>query len=555
MQIHVSQLRDQIASPARTILLVLLVAAGVVFIIACSNVANLILARSVRREGELAVRAALGASSGALRRTLLAESLVLCGAGAALGVLLARPMVSVVSSFAARFSVRALEVTVDSSLLWVGAALAMAAAVLLAYVPKLPTSHSPAGIGLASGNVRITPGTNRRLRVFATTQIAFSFVLLAGAATLMATLIGLERANTGYNMRQVLALDLPMERLGVGTDQDLAFYSEVTRRIGQIPGVDGVSMGMFVPWRDAGRAGPGVKFTVEGFTPANGEENPFARFRVINPGFFNVLGVPILAGRDFTADDRKGGEPVVIVNASFAQRMFPNGDAINHKMWWTDPYFGPKPYPRRIVGVVADVDDENVARAPALTVYHPIPQVGVGGRLFVHAAGDPYALVPSITRIVHELSANQPVEHPATLEDIRAEVLSPERLRAFVLSGFAGVALLIAVVGVAGVLAFGVSARTREFGVRLAVGSTPYNLLVGVLSEGISIVSIGIIAGVACGYLFAGLASAYFGKLQMPGLSSLLGAAAILVTAAIVASLMPAARASRVDVLQALRSE
>ena len=162
----------------------LLAAAGVVFVIACSNVANLILARSVRREGELAVRAALGASHGALRRTLLAESLVLCGAGAILGVLLARPLVSVVAQYAARFSVRALEVTVDDTLLWVGAGLAIAAAVLLAYVPRLPSSNAPTGLGLASGSVRITPGTNRRLRVFATTQIAFSFVLLAGAGML-----------------------------------------------------------------------------------------------------------------------------------------------------------------------------------------------------------------------------------------------------------------------------------------------------------------------------------------------------------------------------------
>src|SRR6185503_9233787 len=188
VQLRVSTLRDQIAAPARTILLVLLAAAAVVFVIACSNVANLILARSVRREGELAVRAALGAGAGALRRTLLAESLVLCGAGAALGLVLARPLVAMVSSYAARFSIRALEVSVDTSVLWVGAGLAIAAAVLLAYVPRLPSPHAPAGLGLATGGVRITPGTNRRLRVFATTQIAFSFVLLAGAGALVATL-------------------------------------------------------------------------------------------------------------------------------------------------------------------------------------------------------------------------------------------------------------------------------------------------------------------------------------------------------------------------------
>jgi hypothetical protein len=301
--------------------------------------------------------------------------------------------------------------------------------------------------------------------------------------------------------------------------------------------------------------GAGVKFTVAGFTPADGEENPMARFRVIGPGFFNVLGVPFVAGRDFTNDDRRGSEPVAIVNESFARRMFPNGDALNHTMWWTDPYFGPKPYPRRIIGVVADVDDESIARSPALTVYQPLPQIGVGGRMFVHAAGDPYALVPSITRVIHQLSATQPVERPATLEDIRADVLAPERLNAFVLSGFAGVALLIAVVGVAGVLAFGVTARTREFGVRLAIGSTPFDLLKSVLSEGVTIVSIGIIAGVAFGYVFAAAAASYFGNLQMPGLASLLGAAGVLTAAAIVASLMPASRASRVDVLQALRSE
>src|SRR5438876_4161226 len=210
VELRVTKLRDQIAAPARTILLVLLAAAAVVFVIACSNVANLILARSVRREGELAVRAALGAGPGALRRTLLAESLVLCGAGAVLGVVLARPLVAVVARYAARFSVRALEVTVDGSVLWVGAGLAMAAAVLLAYVPRLPSPHAPAGLGLASGNIRITPGTNRRLRLFATTQIACSFVLLAGAGMLLATLIATQTANTGYkDMTRVLAIDIP----------------------------------------------------------------------------------------------------------------------------------------------------------------------------------------------------------------------------------------------------------------------------------------------------------------------------------------------------------
>jgi predicted permease len=555
IRLSVRPLRDQITAPARTILLVLLASAAIVFVIACSNVANLILARSVRREGELAVRAALGASHAALRRTLLAESLVLCGAGAVLGVLMAPPFVSLVARFAARFSVRALDATVDSSVLWVGAGLSMAAAVALGFIPRLPSPHAPAGLGLTSGSTRLTPGTNRRLRAFAMTQIAFSFVLLAGAATLVATLVSLQTAATGLNMRQVLAIDLPTPSLGASSPEELSAYEEASRRVSELPGVQGVALGSFVPWRDAGRTIT-FSFAVEGYKAADGEPDPYARFRVVAPGFFAVLGVPLLAGRDFTAEDRRGGDPVVIVSESLARRLFPNGDAVNRNLWWTDPLWT-KRIPRRIVGVVADVDDEHVVPGPTLTVYHPVQQLGVAGRMFVHASPgtDPYALVPAVTRVIREMSANQPVERAATLEDVRADVLAPERLNAFVLAGFAGVALLIAAVGVAGVLAFSVSARTREFGVRLAVGSSPRHLLVGVLAEGVTIVALGVAAGAIGGFAFASLAESYIGHVRMPGTLPLVAAAVVLVSAAVLASLMPAARASRVDVLQALRSE
>jgi putative ABC transport system permease protein len=572
-QVTVTRLRDQIASPARTILWVLLAAAGVIFIIACSNVANLILARSVRREGELAVRAALGAGHGALRRTLLAESIVLCGAGALLGVVLARPLVGAVARYAARYSIRALDVTVDSTVLWVGAGLAIAAAVLLAYVPRLPSQQAsssatswlrwtrrrvgaggPAGFGLASG-IRITPGTNRRLRIFATTQIAFSFVLLAGASMLVATLVRLQTANTGLNMRQVLVFDVPPTATGVFGPKVAEFYSEASRRLATLPGVEAVSVGSTVPWRDAGTM-PRAQVAVEGYTPANGEENPYAAMRIVGPRFFAVLGVPLLQGRDFTDDDGVG-EAVVIVNQSFAQRVFPNGDAINRKLWWTGSLaklFG-LDKPHRIVGVVADMDDEHFVRTPAPMVYQTVRRMGFAGRLFVRTAGDPYALVPVVTRVIREIAPDQPVERAATLEDVRMQVLSPERLNAFVFSTFAGIALLIAVVGVAGVLAFSVSARTREFGVRLAVGSAPRHLLARVLSEGVVIAAIGIAAGAAGGFALARIAARFIENIQLPGALPVMGAAAVLFGAAAVASLMPAARASRVDVLQALRSE
>jgi predicted permease len=553
MQVSVAPLRDQIAAPARTILLMLLGGAGLLFVIACSNVANLILARTIRREGELAVRAALGASTGALRRTLLAESLVLCGAGAALGVLLARPLVDVLARYAARFSARALDVTVDGTLLWVGAGLAMAAAVVLAYVPRLPSPQRPARLGLAGGGARITPGTTRRLRVFAVVQVALSFVLLAGAATLLAALAALQTANTGYNLRQVLAIDvpLPIEALGQ-TSRD--FFEEAARRIERLPGVEGVAVGNAVPWRDAGMYGPGFRFAVEGHRPEEGEEPVHARLRNVTPGFFATMGIPLVAGRDFTDADAPDRELVVVVSQSIVRRLFPDGGALGRHLWWTDPYFG-EPQPRRIVGVVADVEDERVVPGPALAIYHPFRQMPYGGRLFVHAAGDPYPLVPRVTQVIRGMSADQPVERAATLADVRREVLGPERLHAFVFSGLAAVALLIAVVGVGGVLAFSVSARTREFGVRLAIGSRPRHLLVHVLAHGALIAGIGIAAGAAASAVFGRVAARHLEHMQMSGFLPILGAAAVLMGAAMVASLLPAVRASRVDVLQALRSE
>jgi putative ABC transport system permease protein len=559
-QIDAKLLRDQITSGARTVLLVLLAASGLVFIIACSNVANLILARSVRREGELAVRAALGASAGALRRTLLAESLVLCIAGAALGVLSARPLLAVLSRYASRFSVRALELTVDSSMLWVGAALAVVSAVLLAFVPRLPASDASRGLGLSSGSVRITGGTNRRLRIFAVTQIAASFILLAGASMLLKTLLSIQAAQTGMDTRHVLAINVPAVSYGKTPEQVVEFYKESIRRIEALPGVTKTAFGLFVPWRDAGTFGPGLQFSADGHVRAPGEEDPRAQMRTISPGFFGALGVPIIAGRDFNAlDGQKDKEPVVIVSQTLAQKMFPNQDPINRHVYWTDPVMKFIPIsvaPHRIIGVAADIDDEHIVPGPILTVYNSIEEGPMfGGRLFVHTSANPYSLVTPVTQLIRGMSIDQPVERAATLEDVRAEVLSPDRLNTVVFGVFAAVALAIALVGVAGVLAFSVSARTREFGIRLAIGSQPRDLLTGVIVEGAVMALAGVVAGALSGYALARLAGSYFEDVRMPSALPVVGSVLVLLAAAVAASAWPAARAARINVIEALRSE
>ncbi len=559
-RIELMPLRDQITSKARTVLWVLLAASGLVFIIACSNVANLILARTIRRESELVVRAALGASTAALRRVLLAESLLLCGAGAALGVLSARPMVAILARYASRFSVRALDLTVDSSMLWVGAGLALAAAVLLAFVPRLPSQESPNGISLSNGSARVTGGGTRRLQAFAITQIAASFVLLAGAAMLLKTLMTLEAVQTGIDTRRVLSINMPVLSYGRTQTQVVDFYKEAMARVHQLPGIDAVAIGMLTPWREGGSFGPGFQFTAEGSVRTTKEDDPRGQFRVVTPDFFAALGVPIIAGRDFNELDRKGSEPVTIISQSAAQRMFAKQEVLNRHLTMTDPIMkfipGMTATPMRIVGIAADLDDEHLVPQPTLTVYTPFGQGPLfGGRLFVHVRSDPYALVNPITRTIRSLSADQPVERASTLEDVRAEVLTPDRLNTMVFGGFALVALLIAVVGVAGVLAFSVSARTREFGIRLAIGSQPRQLLGRVITEGTIITIFGIGAGLAAGLALQQVAGSYLDSMRTPGAWVIAGAAGVLLAAGVIASAWPAMRAARVDVMQALRAE
>ena len=555
-QIGAERLRDKITSRARTVLLLLVLASGLVFVIACSNVANLLLARAIRREPEFAVRAALGASRGALRRVLLAESLVLSLSGAALGIVISAPMVGVLARYASRFTVRAFDLTVDPSLFFIGAPLAVAAAVLFAFVPRLPGGEVSRSGGASAGHR--TTRSSRVLRTFAVTQIAASFVLLAGAGLLVRTLLVLRATDPGFQTEQVLAVNVPIMNFGKTPEQVRGFYREVQRRVSAIPGVANVALGSTVPWRDTGGGGVDFTFSVEGQVKRDGEEDRRANSRSVSPGFFKTVGIPLVSGREFTEADRDGAERVVIVSAALAQQLFPGQDPLNRQLRWTDGrtrFVGISTEPRRIVGIVADVEDESVSALHQLTIYQPFEQELGGGRLFVNAASDAYSLVPTITKTVRELAADQPVERAATLEDIRAEVLAPSRLNAIVVGGFAAVALAIAIVGVAGVLAFSVSGRTREFGIRMAVGSQPSAILGGVLLEGVVMGLAGVLAGCAIGFAIARVAQGLIPELQSLNVWPLAASAALLLFAAVAASLVPAMRAARVDVIRALRAE
>jgi hypothetical protein len=278
----------------------------------------------------------------------------------------------------------------------------------------------------------------------------------------------------------------------------------------------------------------------------------------VSSGFFETLGLPLTEGRDFRDTDEEGAERVVIISQSLAQQLFPGREAVGRHLYWTDgviKFIGISPEPRRIVAVVPDFDDENIIPQPAMTVYQPSDQEGWTGRLFVRAHQDPYALLPSITALIHKMSADQPVERAATLGDVRAEVLTPDKLNAIVFGGFAAVALLISVVGVAGVLAFSVSGRTREFGIRIALGAKPTNILADVLRDGLVMAGIGVGVGVVLGVALTRIAASYISQIDQPGALALSLSALVILAAAMIASAIPAARAARVNAVEALRAE
>jgi predicted permease len=376
---------------------------------------------------------------------------------------------------------------------------------------------------------------------------------------LVTTLLALQKTETGMDSRHVLAINTPAVFNGKKKQQVLDYYKEVFRRIDALPGVNKTAFGMVAPWRDAG-TGPTLQFCADGHDHSSGQEDSRAQYRVISPGFFAALGVPILAGRDFNDLDVQNKEPVAIISQTLAQRMFPNQDPINRHVFWTDPVLkttrGATGPPQRIIGVAADIDDVHVVPEPTVTIYHTFEQGPLfRGRLFIHTSVNPYSLVTPVTRIIRDLSADQPIERAATLEDSRAEILTPQRLNSVVFGLFAAVALAIAVVGVAGVLAFSVSARTREFGIRLALGSEPRRLFKDVIAEGAAMAGAGIVAGALFGFVLARVARSYFADVSMPGAFAVTASALVLLTVAVIASMLPAARAARVDVIQALRTE
>ena len=561
-RVTVIPFRDVLGERARLTLWLMMGAAVFVMIITAANVANLTLMRGVRREHELVVRAALGAGAVRLRRLLLAENLVLAIVGAAFGVGIAIGGVRLLTSLAERYSPRANEIRLDGVVLSFTLALAVTVALLLSYLASLPSEGSFASRMLAgaqrmTGNLR----KHRLQRGLVVIQVAVSVVLLAGAGLLVRTMIQLSAVDTGLKAEEVLTMQVPLltpTELLSGPAADVsakARYNRMREEIAALPGVVAVGLGSPMPLRSSD-----VRFEVkaEGKALPPGEAMPRAEHRTADPDFFRAAGIPLLAGRSFSSTDVQGGAKVVIINEVLADKYFPNEDPIGKRIAWTGDVLRFTPISgewRTIVGVAGNTRDGGLDAEPRPVMFMPFAQtLAMGGGLVIRADSNVAALVPAATRIVRRIAPTAPIERVLTVAQIKDQSISPRRLNAVLISSFGLLAVIIAAVGIAGVLAFSVSARTNEIGIRMSLGADAGRVQRMILTEGGVLLAVGLVLGLAGAFFSARVIQGLLFGVEPHDPVTLVSVAAMMAVIGVMACWIPALRAARIDPASAMRS-
>ncbi len=555
------RLRDQLASEARPTMLMLFGVAAFVLVIACANVANLTLARVMRRHDEWALRISLGAKTLALRRQLLVENIIPSLIGAALGILIAIAGVDLLAAYIRRYSARASEITVDTTVLGVALVLALAAASLFAFLPRLPAAGSQRSQWF-SGNRASAGSAGRGMqKLLVVVQIGVSFVLLVGAGLLLETLKNLQRDDGGVELEEVLAMSVPIDYEARTWDQRLAYFARILEGVSGLPGVRSAALGSMIPLKEAPR---GVwaslaahVFEIEGQPTAQGAAPPRADFRVVSGDYFRTLGMALVEGRTFKSTDVPSATQVVVVNQALAHHYFRDREAVGQRIGWRGDnlhFMGLSEEYRTIVGVVSDAKDYGVAEDVPHVVFNPFTQVPLGGSLFVRTP-QPDAVVQPIIDQIRQLDPEQPIVNIATLAQVRSESISPQKLNAALVGAFAFLALAVAAVGVAGVLAFSVSQRTHEFGIRAALGADRSLLMRVVLKEGARLAVFGLALGIAASLLFAEFISALLYDVTTTDVGTLSSVALLLTAVALLASAIPAWRVFEIDPVEAIREK
>lgn len=558
-EVGVTPLKTQLTYRARPTLLLLLATATFVLIIACANLANLTLARVLRRGDELAIRASLGGSRATLRRSLLVQNLVLAVLGAGLGLLLAYGGLDLLVTFAERFTSRASEISLDVSVFGYALLAGVAASVFFTLLPPLPDGRR---LELMRSGVRSTIGSRVKLlqRGLVVAQIGVSFVLLIGAGLLLRTMMELRRVDPGFDTARILAMDIPIPGLESPAEELRNRYLGILEDVRGLPGVADAALTSSVPLTGPGTFSFRLEMNVEGHDPAPGAPTPRAQFRAVSPEYFGTMGIGLLEGRGFTRTDLEEAPEVVVINESMARAYFGDRHPIGRRIAWIDDlvkFMGEGAGWRTVVGVVADTKDSGLDEAVEHTVYHPYRQITphFTGSMVVRTTVDRASVLPAIREAILAHDPNQPIGNVATLAELGAESVAPRRMNTVLLGSFALLALVIAAVGIGGVLAFSVGSRRREFGVRSALGAARHRIWSGVLAEGARMAGLGLLLGTAAALLLARTISGLLFGVPALDPVTFVAVGLLIGGVALVAAWIPAWRAAGVSPMEAMRAE
>jgi putative ABC transport system permease protein len=548
---EVVAMHEQVVGAVRPALMTLFAAVGVVILIACANVANLLLVRASVREKEVAIRAALGAARGRLMRQMLVESLVLAIAGGALGVLFAYLAIPAIQTLGANSIPRVADVAIDGRVLAFAAAAAVLTGLLFGAVPAWQASRAGAGAILKEGGRSSSTAGGRWVRSgLLVAEVALSIVLLVGAMLLLRSFSRLTNVNPGFEPERVLAFQVSLPQTSYTEDGNrVAFFDALLARLDALPGVAGAGMVQTLPMR----GGYVLSFEIQGRPPAKPGEEPSANHRVVSPGYFSTLGIPLRRGRLIDAGDAEKSKMVAVVDEAFVARHFPNEDPIGRGIDignGSDGFY-------EIVGVVGNVHHDGLDATPDPTMYVPFKQ-DVFSTMWILAAaerGDPAQLSTAVRQTVRDLDRSLPAYSINPLATIVSDSVAARRFSMLLLAMFAGMALFLAAVGLYGVVSYTVRQRTREIGLRLAIGAQPSDVLRMVVGGGMKLAAIGVVIGIVAAVALSRLVEAMLFDVAPSDPMSYVATALLLMAIAALACYLPARRAMRVDPMVTLQAE
>ena len=563
MQLQLLGLRELLVGHIRASLLILMGAVCLVLLIACVNVANMLLARALSRQREIAIRAALGASRRQMIRQLLTESLLLSGLGGGLGIGLAGLALQALRVFRPDSLPAGLSLSLDPGVLLFTAMVAVAAGLLFGLVPALRMTRPDLNASLKDRSGQLDAHRGRLHSLLVVSEVALAMVLLVGAGLLIESLFKLRDVDPGFQPDHMVVMRTVFPARLAGPQQASDYWMKLARRLEETPGVRGAAVSSGLPME----LNSDFLFTIAGQPePVSAREAPDALFFVTSPGYLETMGIAVLRGRTFTSDDTANSDPVVVINAALAKKYFPNQDPVGQRLT-IGATFTPSladTSPRRIVGVVGNTAYRSLSNSNEPALYVPVAQLSPG--VFKASAGGSMALVvrlgggsgnwgAALPKAVHEADPMLPVTTPAPLTSTVSNSLRPQTFTLLLLGNFAGLALLLAAIGIYGVMAYAVTQRQQEIGVRMAMGASPRDVLRLIVRQGMSLAGAGVAAGIVLALLLTRfLATLLFGVSPAEPFVYI-GLAVVLALVALAANLVPALRAARVDPMIVLRSE